>query len=92
MQHCVVPTVENCDSAHAACGVEGCWGGPVRYSHVIAADVAAVDVIGGLFGWSAHVQPLQVRAGDWSSLLRDLCFVVDGLGIGVYITIFSPRP
>ena len=31
----------------------------LRYSHVIAADVAAADVIGGLFSYSAYVQPLQ---------------------------------
>ncbi len=32
----------------------------MRYSHIIAADVAAADAIGEIFGYSAYVQPLQV--------------------------------
>ncbi len=32
----------------------------LRYSHVIAADVASADAIGCLFGYTAQVQPLQI--------------------------------
>jgi nucleoside-diphosphate-sugar epimerase len=32
----------------------------VRYSHVVAADIASADGIAAIFGFSAHVQPLQI--------------------------------
>ena len=61
VQHCVLPTVENCDKSEHACGVEGCGVAHARYSHVIAADVVAGDAIGELFGQSPYLQPMQVR-------------------------------
>ncbi len=32
----------------------------LQYTHVIAVDVAAAETIGGLFGYSNYVQPLQI--------------------------------
>ncbi len=65
VQHCVLPTVENCDKSELVCGVAGCGVAHARYSHVIAADVVAGDAIGELFGQSPYVQPMQVRFGGY---------------------------
>jgi nucleoside-diphosphate-sugar epimerase len=48
------------------CGARPCSTGDasgalnLKYTHVIAADIAAADTIGGLFGYSNYVQPLQI--------------------------------